>query len=277
MVAARVYGDVFLIGRFYRLGVTTLAKGRISAQQLKHDPLMEQYLTTRGWVQQRGRKLLTGLVVAAVIIAVALIVWMVMSRRERAAAESLSEAFKISSALVANPIPATAQGYAFATEDEKNRRAYEAFEKAARDYPSYHGDLARYQAAIHQLAFDAPNAEATLKEISGRETVVGAQARLALAERYEASGKLDDAAGLYQQLKSRPGEIPPVMIDLHLARVYEAQGKTKEAADLYFNIAKEGRTTGAGTNALTRLTILDPARIDQLPPPEPGNPLSGFR
>jgi predicted negative regulator of RcsB-dependent stress response len=263
--------------RFYRLGVTILAKGRISAQQLKHDPLMAQYLTTRSWVQQRGRKLVTGIVATAVIAAVALIVWMMMSRRERAAAESLSEAFKISAALVSNPIPATTEGYAFATEEEKNRRAFEAFEKAARDYPSYHGDLARYQAAVHQLNFDAPKAEATLKELAAKDSNIGAQARLALAQRFEAQGQLEEAADLYRQLKAKPGEVPPLVVDIHLARVYEAQGKTGEAIEIYFNVAKEARTAGVGTTAVTRLTILDPARLEQLPPPEPTSPFAGFR
>jgi tetratricopeptide (TPR) repeat protein len=253
-----------------------LAKGRISAHELKRDPLMEQYLTTRGWVKERSRKLLTGLVVVAVIAAAVTIYWMLTSRRDRAAAEELSQAFKISDAVVANPIPATAD-IAFTSEDEKHRKAAEAFEKAARDYPSYYGDLARYQAGVHQLHFDAAKGEATLKDISAKDSAVAQQAKMALAEHSEAKGKLDDAVALYQQLKAKPGEVPPLLIDLNLARVYEVQGKTKEAADLYFNVAKESRTTSMGNIAVTRLTVLDPARVDQLPPPEPANPLSGLR
>lgn len=237
---------------------------------------MEQYLTTRGWVKDRSRKLLTGLVVVVAIAAIVTIYWMITSRRDRAAAEELSQAFKINDAVVANPIPATAD-IAFTSEDEKHRKAAEAFEKAARNYPSYYGDLARYQAAVHQLHFDAAKGEATLKEISAKDSTVGHQAKLALAEHYEAKGKLDDAVALYQQLKAKPGEVPALLIDLNLARVYEAQGKTKEAADIYFNVAKESRTTSLGTIAVTRLTVLDPARVDQLPPPEPTSPLSGLR
>lgn len=252
-----------------------MAKGRISAQQLKHDPLMQQYLTTRSWVQSRSRQLLTGLVVVAAVTAVVLIFWFFTSSRQRAAAEQLSNAFKISNAIVANPKPPNVE--AFATEDEKHRRAFEAFDKAARDYPSYYGDLARYQAAMHQMYFEPEKAEATLKQLAGEDSAVGAQARLALAERYEATGKLDEAAATYQQLKTKPGDVPPILIDLGLARVYEAQGKTSEAADLYFNVAKESRTSPAGTVAVTRLTVLDPARAEQLPPPEPTSPFGSFR
>ena len=237
---------------------------------------MEQYLTTRGWVKDRSRKLLTGLIVVVVISAAVAIYWMVTSRRDRSAAEELSQAFKISDAVVANPIPANAD-IAFATEEEKHRRAAEAFEKAARNYPSYYGDLARYQAAVHQLHFDAAKGEATLKEVAAKDSAVGHQAKLALGEHYEAKGKLDDAVAQYQQLKAKPGEIPPLLIDINLARVYEVQGKTKEAADLYFNVAKESRSTSMGTIAVTRLSVLDPARVDQLPPPEPTSPLSGLR
>lgn len=254
-----------------------MAKGQIPAHQLKHDPLMDQYLTTRSWVKQRSQPILTGLTVVAVIAVVVALSLMFISRRERAAAEMLADAFKISEAVVANPIPPNVTGYAFTTEDEKNRRAYEAFEKAAREYPSYYADLGRYYAAVHQLSFDGAKAEATLQEIAQKDSGVGAQARFALAQRYHATGRFNEAASIYQQLQAKPSGVPSLLIDLNLARTYEAMGKSKEAVDLYFNVAKESRSSGLGTIAVTRLTTLDPTRLEQLPPPEPTSPLAGFR
>ena len=252
-----------------------MAKGRVAAKELKRDPLMDQYLTTRSWVQSRSRPLVIGLTVTAVVAAAILIFWMISSSRDRAASESLADAFKVAEATVANPIPPNVTGYAFASEDEKNRKAYEAFEKVARDYPSYYGDLARYCAATYQLKFDATKAEATLKDLAQRDSTVAAQARLALAQRYAASGRLDDAVTTLQQLKSKPGDVAPLLIDLKMAEVYEAQGKIKEAIELYFSIAKTSRSAGVGTMASTRLAALDPARLDQLPPPEPTSPFAG--
>src|SRR6266508_564515 len=69
---------------------------------------------------------------------------------------------------------------------EKHRAAYQAFTQAANEYPSYNGDTGRYFAAVHQLYFDPDKAEATLKELAQKGSDVGAQARMALAQRYEA-------------------------------------------------------------------------------------------
>ncbi|MCG3161592.1 MAG: hypothetical protein JMDDDDMK_02781 [Acidobacteria bacterium] len=237
---------------------------------------MEQYVATSAWVKDRSRPIVKWLTVAAVALAVGGIIWMFMSRRAANASESMARAMDAHEAMVANPIPPNLSPgqVAFTSEDEKHRKAYEAFTKAANEYPSYNGDLARYFAATHQLHFEADKAEATLKELSQKDSDVGAQARLALAERYEAVGKNDDAIAEYQKLKNKPGPIPPALIDVSMARVYEAMGKTKEAADLYFAVAnnKDLRSTGLGATAVTRLTVIAPEKVEQLPPPESTTP-----
>ena len=129
-----------------------MAKGRVSAQQLKRDPLMEQYVATSVWAKSNSRPILKWLTIAAVVIAVAAIVWMIFSRRSNNAAEVLAEGFRWNEAQVANPIPPNPVGYYATSEDEKHRKAYEAFTKAANDYSSYYGDLARYYAATHSSA-----------------------------------------------------------------------------------------------------------------------------
>ncbi len=255
-----------------------MAKGRVSAQELKRDPLMQQYVATTAWAKDNSRPILKWLTIAAVVIAVVWIGWMLYSRRASNAAETLAEGFRWHEAQVANPVPANPQGYVATTEEEKHRRAYEAFTKAANDYPSYHGELARYYAAIHQVYLEPEKAEATLKELSEKTSNVGAYARMALAQRYEAAGKNDQALAEYQKLKSNPGEISTASIDFNIARIYEAQGKTSEAIDLYFSIAnnKDYRSTGLGTNCVNRLSILAPEKVDQLPPPEQTNPFASL-
>src|SRR5262249_21383297 len=231
--------------------------------------------STSTWVKDRSRPIVKWITVAAVAIAVMTIVWMLGSRRAKSAGEEMANAMAVHQAIVANPIPPTLPDgqWAFSTEDEQHRKAYEAFTKAANDYPSYNGDVARYLAATHQLHFEADKAEATLKDLAQKDSDVGAQARMALAERYEAIGKTDDAIAEYQKLKARPGPIPQALIDMNMGRVYEAQGKNKEAADLYFAVAnnKDLRATGLGSTAVTRLTVIAPERAEQLPPPDAGN------
>jgi predicted negative regulator of RcsB-dependent stress response len=131
---------------------------------------------------------------------------------------------------------------------------------------------------MHQLYFESDKAEATLKDLSQKDSEVGTQARMALAQRYESTAKFDQAVQELQKLKSKPYTIPIGLIDMNLARVYEAQGKTKEAADLYFDIAKnkDWQNTQLGTTAVNRLTIIAPDKVDQLPPPERTSPLAGM-
>lgn len=249
-----------------------MAKGRATAQSLKRDPLMEQYLHTSAWVKERSRPIVKWSAIAVGVIALAAVVWWFFSSRAKNAAELMARAMAAHQAIVQNPLPNLAPGQvAFKTEDEKHREAYRAFTEAANEYPSYNGDTARYFAAVHQLHFEADKAEATLKEIAQKDSEVGAQARMALAQRYEAVGKNDDAIAEYQRLKASPGPIPPALIDLGMGRVYEAMGKTKEAADVYFAIAsnKDLRSSDVGAAAADRLAAIAPEKLDQLPPPEP--------
>jgi tetratricopeptide (TPR) repeat protein len=247
-----------------------LAKGRVSSQQLRHDPLMDQYMKSSGWVKERSRPLATVIVIVAAVIAVGLLVRWVINHRAASAGESLAEAYKVNDAIVANPLPPSRNNdYAFTTEEEKHHKAYEAFEKAARDYSSYNGDLGRYLAATHQLYFDAPKAEATLKELSTRDSMTGGQARLALAQRYEATGRYPEALEEYQKLKAAPRDVPAELIELNIAETLEEMGKKQEASDAYFALISKDRNSPVATVALTRLTTFDPARAEKLPPIAP--------
>ncbi len=242
-----------------------MAKGKITAQQLKHDPLMDKYIASSGWVKERSGLLLKGLIAAAALGAAVLIFYVFSSQRSRSASNELAAAFCWDQATVANPIPPNPQGCAAATEEEKHRNAYKAFEKAARDYPSYNGEIGRYLAAAHQLYFEGPKAEATLQEMAQKNSSVGTQARLALAQRYETTSRFNEAVAEYEKLKAQPGDISPLLIDYNIARTYEEMGKKQEAIDLYFGVASQGAGSSLGTGATTRLTALDPARLDQLP------------
>ncbi len=238
---------------------------------------MEQYIQTTSWVKDRSRPIRTWLAVGAAVLALVLGGWWYISKRSTNAAESLAEAFRYHNATVANPIPPGTTGYAFTTQDEKHHKAFEAFEKTARDYSS-NREIARYFGATHQIFFEPEKAEATLKDLSQKDSEVGAQSRLALAQRYEATGRFPEAVAEYQKLKAKPYNVPVQLIDFNTARVYEAMGKEKEAADLYFSIAnqKDWRGSTIGTTSVNRLAVLAPEKVDQLPPAEATSPFAGL-
>ena len=108
----------------YLQGVTTLAKGRASAQSLKRDPLMEQYLATSAWVKGRSRPIVKWSIIAAGLIALVSLGMWFFSHRAKNAAESMARAMATHRAIVQNPLPNPAPGQvAFTTEDEKHRAA----------------------------------------------------------------------------------------------------------------------------------------------------------
>lgn len=253
---------------------------REHTEQLKHDPLMDQYLKTSAWVQPRRKTILLALGAIGAVIALFFLYQWYAQRSAESAGNAFLEALKTDGAIVSDPLPPSLPPgqKAFKSEDEKNRAVVEAYEKVARDYPQYR-EVASYYAAVRQLKVDAVKGEAALKQLVDKNSLVSAQARLTLAERYEAAGKLNEAAAEYQKLKAAPSDVPLDLIELYLGRVSEAQGKTQEASDLYFNVASHNREkpTAVNTEALTKLTLLDPARVDKLPEVKKDDPFAGAR
>ncbi len=246
-----------------------MAREHISTEQLKHDPLMDQYVKTSAWVKPRAKAILIAIgVVVAVFALISLYQWY-SKRSVEKAGNAFLEALKTDAAVVSDPLPPSlpAGQKAFKTEAEKDRAAVAAFEQLARDYPSQYGEIGSYYAAIRLLKVDAAKGEEALKKLADKNSLVSSQAQLTLAERYETAGKNNEAVAAYLKLKATPGDVPPDLIDFNLARTYEAMGKTQEAADLFFNVASHNREkpTAVNTEALTKLTLLDPARVEKLP------------
>lgn len=255
-----------------------MSKGRISPEDLKRDPLMEQYVNTATWVKGRTQSIVKGATIAAVVLAVVAIAWLFFSRRSNNAKEAMAEAFRYHDAIVADPIPPDSKGYAFTSQDQKDRKAFEAFSKAASDYTSANGEVGQYYAAIHQINFEPEKAEATLKDLAQKDSEFGAQARFALANRYNSTGRLQQAVDEYNKLKAKSYGIPTQTIDANLASIYEAQGKTAEAVELYFKIANDNawRNTVLGNRAANRLSILAPEKFAQLPEAKSSSPFAGL-
>jgi hypothetical protein len=244
-----------------------LAREQTSPQQLKHDPLMDQYLKTSQWAKPRSRQILMAI---GALVAIALLFFGYQWYSKRSldkAGNAFLDALKVDGATVSDPLPPPQPGlYAFKTEDEKNKAAVAAFEKVAKDYPQY-ADVASFYAAVRQLKFDAPKGEEALKRLADKTSSVTSQARLTLAERYEMAGKHNEAVAEYQKLMTTPGDVPPDLIEFNLARTYQAMGKTQEAADLFFKVAGHNREkpTAVNNEAITKLSAIDPARVEKLP------------
>lgn len=253
-----------------------MAKGSVNPQDLKRDLLFDQFVRVVAWFKGRSEKVTKALIGFVIVLVLAGIAWIFVSRRANNAKELLADAFRYHDAVVSNPIPAGVKGYAFTTEDEKDRAAFAAFQKAANEYKSYNGEIGRLYAAIHQLNFDPEKADATLNDLAKSESDVGAQARLLVGDRLVAAGKFDEALSLYTQLKSNPQTIPPQVIDVAIGKANEAKGKIAEAVDLYYGVANDPqwRSTPLGVIAANRLSVLAPDKFDTLPELQAASPLS---
>ncbi len=237
---------------------------------------MDQFVNALGWFKGNSERLTKVAVGAGIILALAGIGWLVVSRRANNASELLSDAFRHHEAVVANPIPPNVKGYAYTTEDEKDRKAFDAFQKAANEYPSYNGEVGRLYGAIHQLNFDPEKADATLKELAKSESDVGAQAKLLVGDRLVAAGKFDEALAEYNRLKSKPLSIPIQVINVALAKLNEAQGKKNEAVELYLSVANDPqwRSTFLGISAANRLSVIAPEKFEALPELQAASPFA---
>ena len=189
-----------------------MAREHVSPQQLKHDPLMDQYLKTSAWVKPRTRQILMA-VGALVVIGLLFLGYQWYSKRTtEKAGNAFLDALKVDGATVSDPLPPPQPGfYAFKTEDEKTRAAIAAFEKVARDFPQY-ADVASYYAAVRQLKVDAAKGEEALKRLADKNSAVSGSARLTLGERYEMTGKYNEAVAEYQKLKTAASDVPPDLI-----------------------------------------------------------------
>ena len=228
-------------------------------------------------LNQHGRTILIG-IGAIVALLILFGIWRTYSNNRQGKAETaLGQGFKVTDAQVsASPIPGAITPV-YATEKEKAQKAVETFQQAA-NYGNPTGELARYMIAVNQLQVDRAQGLSQLQQLTGSaDSSVAVSAKYALAQAYEADGKYDDAAKLYNDLVS--ANTLPVTADsarLRLAAIYDKQGKKNEAVELLFTMVKAARElkdkdgkavdpSSAVREATQELERLDPKRFGELP------------
>jgi tetratricopeptide (TPR) repeat protein len=230
-------------------------------------------------LEGKGRTLLYGLLAVIAIVIVVFVFYSYSRRQTGAAQAALGKAIETSQAMVtASPMP----GYAektYATDKERSEAAIAAFQDVAGKYGSPFSDRAKYFMAVEKLKLDRPAGLAGLQEVaksSDKETA--ALSKFALAQATAADGKIDEAAGMYNEILTQSTVLPSKeTVNFALAGIYEKQGKTAEAAEIYFAIGKAGREakmsdgkplpmSGTAREAVTKLEKIAPDKAKELPP-----------
>ncbi len=233
-------------------------------------------------LEGKGRNLLYGMAALAVLAVLVGIFYTWNRRTNNAAQAALGKAIETSQAFVTDsPIPAGSTIKTFKTERARAEAAIKEFQLVAETYGSPHKEKAEYFIAVNRFQIDRTAAVKDLERLAAGTGETAVLSKFALAQAKTASGKLDEAARLYEQLKALDDTVlAKDTISFELARIYEKQDKIKPAADIYFTIVKtatelkdkENNPVPLSPTALEardKLNQLAPERAKEIKDPEP--------
>jgi len=245
---------------------------RKERHHLKENELVHTIETARDFLETRQRQI-TGAVVGIVVIALAVIGFMVYrSQTQSRGSELLAEAMV---ALNARVVPTGTTGEenlpagatlgatgTFSTEEAKLKAALPKLKAAADAYPdSASGITARYHMA-GALATLGRNQEAITEydevlKRSGATSLYGRMARLGKADTQAHSGQLDAAIATWKEMTSGNNDDLPVdAILIELARAYVQKGNTEEARKTFTQIVDQHPNSPYLAEARTELENL---------------------
>jgi len=245
---------------------------RKERHHLKENELVHTIETARDFLETRQRQI-TGAVVGIVVVALAVIGFMVYrSQTQSRGSGLLAEAMV---ALNARVVPTGTTGEenlpagatlgatgTFSTEEAKLKAALPKLKAAADAYPdSASGITARYHMA-GALATLGRNQEAITEydevlKRSGASSLYGRMARLGKADTQAHSGQLDAAIVTWKEMTSGNNDDLPVdAILIELARAYVQKGNTEEAKKTFTQIVDQHPNSPYLAEARTELENL---------------------
>jgi TolA-binding protein len=219
---------------------------RTERQHLKENELERLARQAQDALTKRRREVTAGVVVLAILGAVALGYYAWHDRVESKAHALLADALAMQDARVGPPAaPGTPNPtLSFPTERERSQAALTKFTIAADAYPSTDAGLyARYEAAATEMALgDASAAAAAYQQVitRGGSSVYVQMAHLGLAEAQARSGQFDQAINTFKELAQRKdGPLPVDAILMQLGRTYLDAGKRTEAQQTFTRLVQE--------------------------------------
>ena len=228
---------------------------RKERHHLKENELAHSIESAREFLEGRQRQL-TGAVVALVVVAVAVIGFMIFrSQTQSRGSDLLADAMV---ALNARVVPTGATGEenlpagatlgatgTFSTEEAKLKAALPKLKAAADAYPdSASGITARYHMAGALSALGRTKEAMTeyddVVKRSGASSLYGRMARLGKADTQAHSGQLDAAIATWKEMTaSSTDDLPVDAILIELARAYVQKGNTEEAKKTFTQIVDQ--------------------------------------
>jgi tetratricopeptide (TPR) repeat protein len=220
---------------------------RLTRRQLKQDEFRETFDRFEDYIKQHYQDILTVTLLVVVVVGAAAGLRYYVDRQEAEANAELGVALKTFRAYVGAAAPGTLGPNAetYPTAQAKYKKALEKFNAIIPKYRMYPRPkavaIARYQAGICQaLLGDHAAAIKTLREASLEpDREIAALARFALADELAKTGKLPEAAKIYQELADRPTlSVPKATALLAMADAYRASQPAR-ARQIYKDLEKE--------------------------------------
>src|ERR1043166_646240 len=237
---------------------------RTERHHLKENELQNLARQAREGFETRRREL-TGITVAIVVVAVAILGYYAWHEHVEGRAHALlAEAMVGQSARVgapAAPGTAGAGSLSYLTERERAQAALTKFKAAADTYPSTDAGLyARYQeaATLTELgsAGQAINVYQQVIDRAG-DGFYGQMARLGLAQAQALDGKYDQAInGFKEPAQQKDGPLPVDGILMQLAKTYLDAGKRADAQQTFTRLVEEYPESPFSTDARKALETL---------------------
>ncbi len=226
--------------------------------QLKQDEFKDTLVQLEEYFKKHYKEVLNVAIIVVVVVGLAGGLKYYTDRQEAAANTDLGEALATFRAYVGQPTPGQNEpgGATYATAQEKYKKALQQFDAILNQYkmlprPKAVG-IARYQAGVCQsLLDDHAGAVQTLTVASmDHDAETASMAKFALAGELAKSGKMPEAAKLYQELADHPTiAVPKASALMALADSYR-ESQPALARKLYEQVEKEFASNATVTQAV---------------------------
>jgi len=215
--------------------------------QLKQDEFKDSLVQLEDYFKKHYKEFLNIAILVVVVVGLAGGLKYYTDRQEAGANANLGEALTTFRAYVGQPTPGQSEpgGATYATAQEKYKKALQQFDAILDKYKMPPRPkavaIARYQAGVCQgLLDDSAGAIRTLTEASmDRDAEIASMAKFALAGELAKTGKMPEAAKLYQELADHPTmTVPKASALLALADTYR-ESQPAKARQIYEQVEKE--------------------------------------
>jgi len=216
--------------------------------QLKEDRFRKDTLraaeATAHWSVEHKSRLITGGIVAVVLVALVAGVWYYFNQQDLKASADMSQAMRtLDTPIRPAGMPAQPDQPSFASSKERATEAHKQFQAIVDKYPhTRSAEFARYFLGTTSADLsDSTAAESNLKDVaSSHNDDLAALAKLALASVYRNTNRNNDAIAIYKGLIDKPtGSVSKQTAQMQLGATYQASNQPAEAKRIYEQIQKE--------------------------------------